>query len=161
MIEGDFIEARRLLEESAVALQGNRDELSWVLALLGCVACEMGDLDQARQHLGQSLQIAVEVRSALLFWFVLPSVAVLLAVQGRAERAVDLYALASRWTSVSRSRLWQDIAGRRVAAAAEALPPEVVAAAQERGRAREVWATVEELLVEFEEDPSDCPRSAG
>jgi hypothetical protein len=33
----------------------------------------------------------------------------------------------------------------------ELLPPDVVAAAQERGRARDLWATAEELLQELSE----------
>ena len=32
-----------------------------------------------------------------------------------------------------------------------ALPPDVVAAAQQRGRARDLWATAEELLEELSE----------
>ena len=31
------------------------------------------------------------------------------------------------------------------------MPPEDVAAAEERGRGRDLWATVEELLAELEE----------
>jgi hypothetical protein len=52
---------------------------------------------------------------------------------------------------VAHSCLWEDVAGRRIAALAATLPPDVVAAAQERGRARELWATVNELLVELGE----------
>ena len=36
----------------------------------------------------------------------------------------------------------------------ELCPPEVVACAQERGRARDLWATVEELLEELGRAPS-------
>jgi len=43
----------------------------------------------------------------------------------------------------------QIVAGRHIAAIAATLPPEVVEAAQERGRAREREATVAELLVEL------------
>jgi hypothetical protein len=47
------------------------------------------------------------------------------------------------------SRWFEDVAGRRIAAAAETLPPEVVAVAQERGQARDTAATVAELLAAF------------
>jgi hypothetical protein len=40
---------------------------------------------------------------------------------------------------------------RQIAAVAETLPPEVAAAAQERGRARDLWQTAEELLKELEQ----------
>ena len=63
---------------------------------------------------------------------------------------MELYALALLEPYVANSRWFEEIAGREIAAAAEALPPDVVAAAQARGRARDLWATVEELLDEIE-----------
>jgi hypothetical protein len=45
-----------------------------------------------------------------------------------------------------------NVAGRHIAAAAAALPPDVVAAAQERGRAGDLWATVQELLAQLGSD---------
>ena len=64
----------------------------------------------------------------------------------RVESAVELYALASRYPFVANSRWFEDVAGKYITVAAVALPPDVVAAAQARGRARDLWATVEELL---------------
>jgi hypothetical protein len=81
--------------------------------------------------------------------FSIALVALLLAHQGEAERAVELYALASRHPYVGNSRYWEDTIGRHIAAVAATLPPEVVAAAQERGRARDLEATVAELLTEL------------
>ena len=73
--------------------------------------------------------------------------ALLTADAGAVERAVELYALAARHPLVANSRWFENVAGRYLAAAAATLPPEVVVAAQKRGRARELWATVEELLT--------------
>jgi hypothetical protein len=67
------------------------------------------------------------------------------------ERAVEVYALACTFPYVANSRWHQDVIGKPIAAAAAALPPQVVAAAQERGRARDVQATLEELLAEWGE----------
>jgi hypothetical protein len=64
---------------------------------------------------------------------------------------VELYALASRYPLVANSRWFEDVAGRHIAAVAASLPPDVVAAAQARGRARDLEATVTELLVELGE----------
>jgi hypothetical protein len=72
-----------------------------------------------------------------------------MADQGQPERAVELYALVSRHAYVANSRWFEDMAGRHIAAVAATLPLEVVTAAQERGRARDLWATAEELLVEL------------
>jgi hypothetical protein len=68
------------------------------------------------------------------------------------ERSVELFALASRYIYVANSRWFEDVAGHEIRAVAEKLPPEVVTAAQERGRARDLWATVEELLAELATD---------
>ena len=46
------------------------------------------------------------------------------------------------------------VAGKHIVATAERLPPEVVAAAQERGRARDLWQTAEEFLQELEQRSS-------
>jgi hypothetical protein len=73
----------------------------------------------------------------------------LLADRGQAERAVELYALASRYPIVANSRWFEDVAGRHLAAVAAALPAEVCQAAQARGWARDLWATARELLAEL------------
>ena len=65
------------------------------------------------------------------------------------ECAVELYAMALRQPFVAHSHWFEDTVGWHVAAAAEALPPEVVAAARERGRARDLWATAHELVAEL------------
>jgi hypothetical protein len=64
-------------------------------------------------------------------------------------QAVELYALAWRYPVVSNSRWYEDIAGRELAAAAAGLPAEVAVAAQESGRARDLWNTARELLDEL------------
>jgi hypothetical protein len=79
----------------------------------------------------------------------LPAIALLLADRGQAERAVELYALASRYPFVSNAQWFEDVAGAHIAAVAATLPPDVVAAAQERGQARDLEATVKELLAEL------------
>ena len=72
------------------------------------------------------------------------------AIAGERERAVEVYALASRHPFVANSRWFYDVFGRHIEALAATLPPEVAEAARERGRARDLEATVKELLVELE-----------
>jgi hypothetical protein len=81
-------------------------------------------------------------------WWALPGVALLLLDAGGAERAVELYALATRYPIVGNSRWFQELAGLQITAAADLLPPEVAVAAQERGQNRDLDATVAKLLVE-------------
>jgi hypothetical protein len=75
--------------------------------------------------------------------------ALLLADRGEVERAVELDALASCYDIVANSKWFEEVAGRPIAEAADGLPAEVEAAAQERGRAGDLEGTVEELLAQF------------
>jgi hypothetical protein len=79
----------------------------------------------------------------------LTGIALLLADEGHTERGLELYALASRYPFVANSRWFEDIAGNQLAAVAANLPTAVVNAARERGQARDLDATVEELLSEL------------
>ena len=81
---------------------------------------------------------------------VLAPIALFLADQGQEERAVEFYTMSSRYPVTTNSRWTELVYGRHIAAVAAALPPEVVAAAQERGRARDLDATIAELLTELE-----------
>jgi tetratricopeptide (TPR) repeat protein len=154
LAEGACAEAHSLLEE-AVALDresGRREEPSFGLPDLGYAARALGQVSQARQHLSKALRAGAETGAFFLLVPTLPGVALLLADQGEVERAVALYGLASRYPLVANSRWFEDIAGKRIAAVAATLPPDVVTAAQERGRARDLEATVAELLVELAEE---------
>jgi hypothetical protein len=94
--------------------------------------------------------MVTEIESFVGLAFTLPGIALLLADRGHEERAVELYALASRYPVVANSRWFADVVGRPIGAIAAALPPDVVVAAEERGRARDLDATVAELLVELD-----------
>jgi hypothetical protein len=113
----------------------------------------LGQLAEARQYLQEAFEKAAE--GELLSQRLAPVVAAaaLFADEGQAERAVELYALASRYPHVSNSRWYGDVAGKHITASAAEMPVEVVVAAQERGRARDLDAAVEELLAEWRAPP--------
>jgi hypothetical protein len=67
----------------------------------------------------------------------------------KVERAVELYALASRYPFVAQSRWFADVTGDTLAEIAATLPAERVAILQESGRTRDMEATVAELLAEL------------
>jgi hypothetical protein len=62
---------------------------------------------------------------------------------------VELYALAETRPFVVNSQLFNDIAGKHIAAAAATLTPGVVEAAQVRGQMLDWWETAAELLHEL------------
>jgi predicted ATPase len=146
-----YTDARRWFEQSLSAYQKmeQRDGQSWSLAYLGCAAQGLGDLVQARQHLHDALQIGVEANAFLSIMFALSGAALLMAHLGDPEVAIELWALLSRYPLISDAQLSQDIVGRHIALAAAALPPETVAAAEERGRTRDLNAAATEMLTKL------------
>jgi tetratricopeptide (TPR) repeat protein len=122
-------------------------------AALAYASLGKGERAQAGTYLTLALRLVLEGRHLNAALQCLPAMALLLMGQGGPsglERAVELYALAARVPYVANSRWFEDVAGREIRAAAEALPAEVATRAQERGRARDLWATMEELLAELE-----------
>jgi tetratricopeptide (TPR) repeat protein len=146
-----YQEAGQFLEQS-IALYNQTPDRHWrafALALSGYAARKLDRRRLAQERLHQALRFAAETKAVLSLLYALPAAALLLAGEGQVERAVELYALASRYPFVAHSRWFEDVAGKHIALAASALPPDVVAAAQERGRARDLWATAEELRNEM------------
>jgi hypothetical protein len=94
----------------------------------------------------EALRTGIDLHIFFPAVFGLPLAALLLADEGRVERAVEVYAAASSQPWVDRSVWFQDVAGGHIAAAAQGLPAEVVAAARERGGGRDLWKTAKELV---------------
>ena len=103
-----------------------------------------------------ALQMASEIRAFMPLTIALPAMALLRASQGQPEQAVELYALASRHPYVADSRWFEDLAGRPIDEVAATLPADTVAAARERGKGRDLWDTVADLLAEIEEGWCTC-----
>jgi tetratricopeptide (TPR) repeat protein len=146
-------EAMSLLRESVAVYRatGERYELSMALAALGMATVSLGQASEALRSLREALQIVAETESFLALGWVIPGVVALLLDQGQTERAVEFYAMASsHYPFVRESRWFADVIGQQVAAAAAALPPGVVEAAQARGEARDPATTVAELRAELE-----------
>jgi tetratricopeptide (TPR) repeat protein len=155
LAEERYAEAYHFFQESvANFLTATEVEYrSWALVGLGRAAYGLGDRSEAQQDLVQALRMVAEIQAFIPLLFLLPIISLLLADEtdiSRKERAVEVYALCSTHPFVANSSLLADIAGRHVAAVAATLPPEVVEAAQSRGRKLEWWATAADLLDELE-----------
>lgn len=147
-----YPEAERHFQES-VALYRTLEYLGHLcltLVGLGATAYSVGDLRQARAYLCEALETAARIGSGSAILHALPAATLLLCKQGDAERAVEIYALASRYPYVANSRWFEDVAGKQIASAVDSLPPDVVSAAQDRGRALDLWETAEALLHELD-----------
>ena len=69
--------------------------------------------------------------------------------EGEPARAVELYALASTARYVAASAFFDEAAGRHVRQAAAQLPPDVVAAAEQRGADLDLWETVTDVARRY------------
>jgi tetratricopeptide (TPR) repeat protein len=146
-----YAEARQFAQECislAQAFEFPRFQ-SWAFILSGYLSHRLGEPARTGRYLHEALLWVFETRNADLMVEALPAVALLWAGRGHMERAVELYALASRHPFVANSCWFEDVAGAPISAVAATLPPQVVAAAQERGRARDLWDTAAELVEEL------------
>lgn len=135
---------------SAYRALGQSFELSVALGASGWAHYRLGRFAEAQREIVESLRIALEARCTPTLSYGISGIALLLASQGQAERAVELYALVEvHFPVVRRSPWFADLGWAPIMVAAAAISPEDLAAAQARGRARELWATAAELLEEF------------
>jgi predicted ATPase/DNA-binding SARP family transcriptional activator len=147
---GEYAEAAQLAQESLTMDQrlSYPIEIAWASRVLGNVAREQNDLQGARRYLRRALEMGVSARATAPALLTVTGIAALLIREGELERPAELLALVLHhpWT-------WQwtkERAAPLVARLEAALSPERFAAAQERGRARDLETTVQELLAELE-----------
>jgi predicted ATPase/DNA-binding SARP family transcriptional activator len=115
---------------------------------LGDVALSVGDAVGAWKHYRDSVQMAIDHPYPELQLYVLLGPARLWIQEGHVERAVELAALA--WHHRASVEETRDRADELLDRLRDKLPPKAYAAAEARGRARDVEATVRELLAELE-----------
>lgn len=150
LASGRNAEAEAALRE-AVELTGggDDDEVNWPRSGLAVAVWRRGDLVETRHHLRAGLRSALARQDTLTVLTTLPTVALYLGAHGQAERAVELDALVWRYPTIANNRgaaeLWRQPLDRIAAG----LPPAVVAAARERGQARDLWATAADLVAEL------------
>jgi tetratricopeptide (TPR) repeat protein len=144
---GDYAQAELYVREAFRVLpegEADYDRGSWEYRNLGIAACGLGNYADARRHLRRSLELAVAAQMPSRHLLTFVGVARVLAKQGDQERALELLAL------VTHHRFsWQmakDQAAPLIAELEAELPDEVATMAWERGRDRDLDATVAELL---------------
>jgi tetratricopeptide (TPR) repeat protein len=148
---GAYREAADLLTESVRLHRqtGNLGQLGAPLAQLGYTLWLLGELPRARATLREALDIANRQHAFWALLFTLPAIALLLADDGRQERAVELYALAWRYPLIANAQSCHDSYGQRLEAVASALPPGIADAARARGQELQLWLTAAALPEEL------------
>jgi DNA-binding SARP family transcriptional activator/predicted ATPase len=144
-----YSEAERHLQESIFLHRkmANQGRLMDVLTSLGFAAYGLGQIMQLQRSLTEALEMTAKER----FWYTtircIPLAALFAITQGRPEQAVELYSLALCAPHIANSPWYEEVAGRHVRAAAQMLPNQAISAAEERGRARDLWETAAETLL--------------
>jgi predicted ATPase len=157
----DYAEAQRYYGEAlTLGREIGHGAGLWALSGLGEVACGLGDLPAARQYLLETLKIAITVKEGhdLTFLYTLLRWATLLAKESagldegspiseaKKAQAVELLTLVRHHPASL--QVLKDRAARLLAELEAGLPPEVVTAAQERGKSRPLAEVVMEIVGE-------------
>jgi hypothetical protein len=141
---------------------GNPREARYALCGLGDVALATGAPCEAAEFYRRAAQAAIEVGGVSGVDRIMLSMAKLSAQRGELARAAELLALAYHIVATYAAYSWSDVGlagGRELERALqEQLSSEVYAAAQERGRARDVEGTLRELLAELEDEGLPEPQ---
>ena len=154
LITGEIDEADLLLRESLAIFRkiGGAAEIGWVLGTHAAVVRRQGQPEVAKRYVYDALHTASGVLGLITLIFGLTVYIDLLVDEGQENRALEMGALLERYPMFGTSLGIQSFYdGPRLAAIRAALPPEVVAEAEARGRARDLQETAAEILVELEE----------
>jgi hypothetical protein len=151
-ILGEYGEAEQLAQEGyAVAKDiDHREGVAFALQSLGRVACGLGKCQAARDYLQEALLIGMDIQARPTILDILPDLATVLVASdgsdaGR-EQAVELLAHCLNHPATGHDTKLK--AEPMLAELETHLPPEVVARAQERGKAKALEVAVAEVLAE-------------
>ena len=139
--------------------RGDLGELSYTLAYLGYAERGLGNLEMAREYVAEALQTAIEIRIQYSVLAALQGMALILADQGEKERALEVYALTSRYPIMEKSPMTRAVVGRHLTAVADSLPPKKVKATMARGQEFDLWETALALSARLGTDSQKKPDS--
>ncbi len=151
LVEGAFAQSYWTLEESRLGLKEFADK-PWDVnqsPWLGLAARGLDHRLEAWQNFISALEWASKGQRFIELMVTLAGIALLLADDGKVERAIELYALALRYPFVANSRWFEDVIGQHIAAAAATLSSERIMTARRCGQARDLASTVGDLLSEL------------
>ncbi|MCE7985208.1 MAG: hypothetical protein DYG89_28890 [Caldilinea sp. CFX5] len=152
LVEEDFAEALALFRKSAAhfAEVHQRDEEAIALADLGAALRGLGRRREARQAIAQALQITQDIGVFAAVLFAIEAYAFLLADEGEAARALELYTLIAQHPYVKASRLHQEQFERYIGPRIESLSTAEQEAAIRCGEQGNVPAAVNAILKEIQ-----------
>jgi len=147
LAQGKIQDAHDWMQESVNQYRqvGHQDELGWALAVLANIQATLGQSEAAKVALTEALQIAIKTRAHYAISHALAATTLIMARDGRALQAVELYMLVLDDPIWKVSPWMEKIVGQYVSAASASLPKEVIEAARNSGRQCDLFTTIEEL----------------
>jgi hypothetical protein len=145
---GHFAEAVEYANQSLK--QASKRSAEWDLRIRGVAHLGLGDVCSATEDFHQLLQLTLQTWRPGWGLHALADIAALFAAREERVFALELLALV-----FSDPRTWQWVKDKSTALRTRlqaVLPSDVVAAAEARGRARDLKQTIQELLVELGEN---------
>ncbi len=157
LAEGDFPEAERFGQEFFALHQRTYPTNQFKIGTdyyihQANIACNKGELQEARQYcyLGLVLRPDQQHREPNEIFHLIPHLCQILVTTGDHELALELAVMAANWPALWK---WQEKEISNLIIELESdLPPQVAAAARQRGRQRNFAATIDELIAAWKED---------
>jgi tetratricopeptide (TPR) repeat protein len=153
LARGQEEEAHRFFQECVQVYAGSNRKDGMGSAHAGLARADFAQkaYDQAWEHALTSVQYLTEFPHIFWMFYALATVALLLAHEGQAERAIEVYNLISRYDFVANSQWFKDVFGRYLESTAAKLDSQKVQAARERSKSLDVWETAQELIYTFQD----------
>jgi predicted ATPase/DNA-binding CsgD family transcriptional regulator len=155
---GEYAPAQQHFQQSISLYRclNQSEELACALTGLATTKRALQDRHDMRQLGCEALQLSIHTHSAFSMLQALTLFVLWLVDEEQTEYAVELCSLLRRYPYFQ-MRLFDDLYGRTVDAAAETLSSEVARAARVRGAQLDLQATAEALLVEFQTETASAP----
>ncbi len=152
LVRKDYHAAASILSEGAAHFQELEqwDEYAITRSVLALAQLELGDYAEARQSVFDALKAVRRIGAFAPAHMAIDAQAAILANAGDIERAVEYHALVFAHPYFGNSVFRKAVTGQTIDRCASVLSLERVRAAEERGLARDVWVTVDEILAEYE-----------
>lgn len=163
LAENDFAGAQGYLLEAMPVYKKNNTlpDLAGAQAMLGIALTGQSDRAAARPHLVAALKLALEHWGIIPLGEALLGIALLLAHEGQAHQAREIYELVWRLPRFHRSALYDSIAAKKIRALTAGISPDNLNTIAQQAAESDIWqeaaTLLDELLAAGWENPQSPP----
>ena len=147
LVQGKIPESHKILQESIYGMKiGEKWGQGRALAGLSIAAFKMGDRETAWDIIGKALQYHHDGHTYYFTHFSLGAYAYLLSKRDDPLTGIEIYSMLEQQKFVRDSCWFSDLYRGPIYAAAVKENPEEIANAESRGKERDVWRTLEQIV---------------